>query len=270
MNIQKTVRIDTETYFSNIHDNFITILSEKINDTSNAGTTEEKSVNFVCVTTVKIVPNKKFKTMLDIIKDYAKNEPNSKYNRTHFRALYIRHTQPRCTLLVFLNGVIIVIGGRNLDISLFYIHHFIYKIGVSVKIVKITPANKIYSGRFNSELDFNLLKSNVMKSIDQHGQIEEKVFSGLIVNLKVKSKNNNKIKVKIIIFRTGNFNLLSPDKELKNILSAVNEYVHPFMKKKRNDRLYVDNINLRSIHKAQFEGKDKHLLSLIFKDQESI
>ncbi len=269
MNIPKTVGIDTESYFSTICENFIGNLYEKINNPSNPGKVEERSVNFVCVTTVQIIPNKDFKNMQDIIYDYAKNEPNSKFNVTHFRALYIRHTQPRCTILVFLNGVIIVIGGRNLDISLFYIHHFIYKIKTSVKILKITPANKIYSGRFNSELNFNELKLSVRKSIDQYGQIEEKVFSGLIVNLKVESENNNKIKVKIIIFRTGNFNLLSPDKELKNILSAVNQYVHPFMKQQRADKLYVENVNLKNIHKAQLEGKDKHLLSL-FKDQESI
>ena len=126
------------------------------------------------------------------------NLNNAEYNPKRFPGLFIRFTHPRCVIIFFRNGKLILTGLKLFNQIELVIKRLIFKLNDIFKIridpnsIKPQIVNIVITANFYKEINLNLAAIRLDNTI-----YEPEVFPGLIY------KTTNPIKSVFLIFRTG-------------------------------------------------------------------
>ena len=126
------------------------------------------------------------------------NLNNTAYNPKRFPGLFIRFTHPRCVIIFFRNGKLILTGLKLFNQIELVIKRLIFKLNDIFKIridpnsIKPQIVNIVITANFYKEINLNLAAIRLDNTI-----YEPEVFPGLIY------KTTNPIKSVFLIFRTG-------------------------------------------------------------------
>ncbi|MCK4479848.1 MAG: TATA-box-binding protein [Candidatus Lokiarchaeota archaeon] len=126
------------------------------------------------------------------------NLNNTEYNPKRFPGLFIRFTHPRCVIIFFRNGKLILTGLKLFNQIELVIKRLIFKLNDIFKIridpnsIKPQIVNIVITANFYKEINLNLAAIRLDNTI-----YEPEVFPGLIY------KTTNPIKSVFLIFRTG-------------------------------------------------------------------
>lgn len=126
------------------------------------------------------------------------NLNNTEYNPKRFPGLFIRFTHPRCVIIFFRNGKLILTGLKLFNQIELVIKRLIFKLNDIFKIridpnsIKPQIVNIVITANFYKEINLNLAAIRLDNTI-----YEPEVFPGLIY------KTINPIKSVFLIFRTG-------------------------------------------------------------------
>lgn len=126
------------------------------------------------------------------------NLNNTEYNPKRFPGLFIRFTHPRCVIIFFRNGKLILTGLKLFNQIELVIKRLIFKLNDIFKIridpnsIKPQIVNLVITANFYIEINLNLAAIRLDNAI-----YEPEVFPGLIY------KTTNPIKSVFLIFSTG-------------------------------------------------------------------
>jgi len=126
------------------------------------------------------------------------NLNNTEYNPKRFPGLFIRFTHPRCVIIFFRNGKLILTGLKLFNQIELVIKRLIFKLNDIFKIridpnsIKPQIVNLVITANFYIEINLNLAAIRLVNAI-----YEPEVFPGLIY------KTTNPIKSVFLIFSTG-------------------------------------------------------------------
>jgi len=156
----------------------------------------------------------------------AKNLNDVKYDKKRFSAAIKRIKDPKCTVLIFNNGKLIITGCKTEDQFLFLkkISKFIQNLGYYVNIAEKSVKNIVGSIDYGSKIDL----SSLAKSIGSNASFEPELFPGLIFSSKKLNANNgDKQNCKITVFRSGKINITGTKtkEELNDAFSSIFYYL---------------------------------------------
>ncbi len=143
------------------------------------------------------------------------NLSNTEYNTKRFPGLFIRFTHPRCVIIFFRNGKLILTGLKSFDQINLVIKRLIFKLNDIFKIqidpnsIKPKIVNIVITANFYIEINLNLAAIRLDNAI-----YEPEVFPGLRYN------TTNPIKSVFLIFSTGKV-VLTGIREKKMIEPAL-------------------------------------------------
>lgn len=147
--------------------------------------------NIVVKDTLKLEENLNLKELTTRIK-------NTEYNPDRFPGLFIRYIHPKCLIIFFSNGKLILTGIKLFNQIEFVIKRLIFKLNDIFKF-KIDPnsihpkiVNIVITTNFNKKINLNLAVLKLDNSI-----YEPEVFPGLVYNIKYP------VKCVFLIFSTG-------------------------------------------------------------------
>ena len=157
---------------------------------------DKKSLSYV-------IQNIVVKDILILDEDFDLNEisinlSNTEYNPKRFPGLFIRFTHPRCVIIFFRNGKLILTGLKlfdqiNLVIKrLIFKLNDVFKIQIDPKSIKPQIVNIVITANFYIKINLNLAAIRLDNAI-----YEPEVFPGLIY------KTTNPLKSVFLIFSTG-------------------------------------------------------------------
>ena len=138
------------------------------------------------------------------------NLSNTEYNPKRCPGHFIRFTHPRCVIIFFRNGKLILTGLKSFDQINLIIKRLIFKLNDIFKIqidpnsIKPQIVNIVITANFYIEINLNLAAIRLDNAI-----YEPDVFPGLIY------KTSNPIKSAFLIFSTGKVVLTGiPEKKM--------------------------------------------------------
>jgi transcription initiation factor TFIID TATA-box-binding protein len=168
--------------------------------------------------------NMNCKLNLEII---AKNLNDVKYDKKRFSAAIKRIKDPKCTVLIFNNGKLIITGCKTEDqciIASQKISKLIQNLGYNVNIAEKSIKNMVGSIDYGSKIDL----SSLAKSIGSNASFEPELFPGLIFSSKKLNANDgDKQNCKITVFRSGKINITGTKtkEELNDAFSSIFYYL---------------------------------------------
>ncbi len=132
------------------------------------------------------------------LKELSTKINNAEYNPDRFPGLFIRYTQPRCVIIFFRNGKLILTGLKSFNQIDLIIKRLIFKLN-NIYEVQIDPnsiqpkiVNIVITANFYKKINLNLAVLKLDNSV-----YEPEVFPGLVY------KTSIPIKSVFLIFSTG-------------------------------------------------------------------
>ena len=157
----------------------------------------------------------------------AKSLDNVRYDKKKFSAAIKRIKDPKCSILIFNNGKLIITGCKSEDqcnIVSQKIAESIQRIGYEVRITDRSVKNLVGSIDYGSNIDLFTLA----KSIGPNASFEPELFPGLIFSSKkINIKDGDKQNCKITVFRSGKINITGTKtkEELNDAFSSIFYYL---------------------------------------------
>jgi transcription initiation factor TFIID TATA-box-binding protein len=161
--------------------------------------------NIVLKSSLKPAFNQNLKLDLNLLK---KKLSNVEYNPNRFPGLFLRNYNPKCVIIIFRNGKLIITGIKSFDDIEKIIENLIKKLKSIIKIdldaknVETIIVNIVITANFYKRINLDLSAIKLENSI-----YEPEVFPGLVYNCQ------NPIKCVFLIFSTGKLVLTGIHKE---------------------------------------------------------
>ncbi|MEE9376412.1 MAG: TATA-box-binding protein [Candidatus Lokiarchaeia archaeon] len=132
------------------------------------------------------------------LKELSTKISNTEYNPDRFPGLFIRYTQPKCVIIFFRNGKLILMGLKSFNQIDLVIKRLIFKLNdifedqIDPNSIKTKIVNIVITANFYKKINLNLAVLKLDNSI-----YEPEVFPGLVY------KTSIPIKSVFLIFSTG-------------------------------------------------------------------
>ncbi len=163
------------------------------------------------------------------LKELSTKINNTEYNPDRFPGLFIRYTHPRCVIIFFRNGKLILTGLKSFNQIDLIIKRLIFKLNdifefqINPSSIQPKIVNILITANFYKKINLNLAVLKLDNSV-----YEPEVFPGLIYNTSIP------IKSVFLLFSTGKVvftginqkNMIEPAlKYLRNLLNAKDLFI---------------------------------------------
>jgi transcription initiation factor TFIID TATA-box-binding protein len=156
----------------------------------------------------------------------AKNLNDVKYDKKRFSAAIKRIKDPKCTILIFNNGKLIITGCKTEGqciIASQKISKLIQRLGYHVNIAEKSVKNMVGSIDYGSKINL----TSLAKNIGNNASFEPELFPGLIFTSQKLNVNEGKPYCKITVFNSGKINItgVKTKEELNNAFCSIFQYL---------------------------------------------
>ena len=169
----------------------------------------------------------------------AKTIKNAEYSSKKFSALRLKIKEPKTTILIFVNGKIVCLGGKSVEESEKACHkveELLKDLGYPVLLKDFKVQNMVGSCHLNFKIPLTKLNSDIRKNMNQKAVYEAEVYPALIYYFGKNQKNEQKSKkydknlnLVCLIYGTGNI-VITGAKNQKHLSDVWNE-VSPILLK---------------------------------------